>query len=87
MDMTNTFDTLLEDIERDAFSLFFPKSEYRRSQQDALEHFQWLAEHLGDEEKEHLEKARAADLSMDTLEREAMVRTAIAAGIRLALAC
>ena len=52
-----------------------------------MEHFQWLNEHLGDEEKEHLEKARAADLSMDTLEREAMVRTALAVGIRLALPC
>ena len=85
--MEDIFDSLVQEIEQGAFPLFFPKSEYRRSQQDALEHLQWLAEHLGDEEKEHLEKARAADLSMDTLEREAMVRTAIAVGIRLALAC
>ena len=85
--MQDIFDSLVQDIERDAFSLFYAKSEYRRNQNCAMEHMQWLEEHLGDEEKNHLEQARAADLSMDTLEREAMVRTALAVGIRLALCC
>ena len=33
----------------------------------------------------HLEKALEAELRIDTLEREAMARTALAVGIRLAL--
>ena len=40
---------------------------------------------MGDKEKAHLEQARAADVSMDTLEREAMPRVALAVGIRLSL--
>ena len=40
---------------------------------------------MGDKEKAHLEQARAADVSMDTLEREAMTRVALAVGIRLPL--
>ncbi len=40
---------------------------------------------MGDKEKAHLEQARAADVSMDTLEREAMTRVALAVGIRLTL--
>lgn len=87
MEMTDIFDSLVQDIERDAFPLFFAKSEYRQNQNCALEHFQWLEEHLGGEEKAHLEQARAADIYLDTLEREAIVRTALAVGIRLALSC
>lgn len=85
--MDDIFDSLVQDIEQGSFPYFFAKSEYRQNQRYALEHFQWLEEHLGDEEKAHLEKARAADLCLDTLERNAMVRTAIAIGIRLALSC
>lgn len=85
--MGDIFDSLVQDIERDAFSLFFAKSEYRQNQHCAMEHMQWLEEHLSDEEKAHLEQAKAADLCLDTLEREAMVRTALAVGIRLALCC
>lgn len=77
----------LQEIEQGAFPCFYAKPEYRRNQQDALEHFQWLDEHLSGEEKSHLEQARAADVRLDTLEREAMVRTALAVGIRLALSC
>jgi len=40
---------------------------------------------LSGEEKAHLEQAKAADVSMETLEREAMARVALAIGIRLAL--
>lgn len=85
--MDDIFDSLVQDIEQGSFPYFFAKSEYRQNQRYALEHFQWLEEHLGDEEKAHLEKARAADLCLDTLERNAMVRTAIAIGIHLALSC
>ncbi len=85
--MDEILDTLVQEIERGAFPYFFAKSEYRQNQRYALEHFQWLEEHLSGEEKAHLEKARAADTCLDTLEREAMMRTAIAVGIRLALSC
>ena len=83
--MDDILDMLMQEIEQGAFPYFFAQSEYRQSQQSALEHFQWLEEHLDDEEKAHLEKARAADLDLDTLEREAIMRTAIALGIRFAL--
>ena len=83
--MDDILNTLTQEIERGAFPYFFARGEYRRSQQSALEHYQWLEEHLSGEEKAHLEKARAADLSVDTLEREAMTRVALAIGIRLAL--
>lgn len=85
--MQDILDSLMQDIERDAFPIFFAKSEYRQNQRHALEHFQWLEEHLGDEEKAHFDKARAADLCLDTLERQAIIRTALALGIRLALCC
>ena len=85
--MEDIFDSLIEDIERGAFPYFYAKSEYRQNQHSALEHFQWLDEHLGEEEKAHLEKARAADVCLYTLEREALVRLALAMGIRLALSC
>lgn len=83
--MDDILDMLVQEIERGAFPYFFAQGEYRRNQQSALEHFQWLEEHLSGEEKAHLEKARAADLRLDTLEREAMTRVALAVGIRLAL--
>ena len=83
--MDDILDTLMQEIERGAFPYFFAKGEYRRNQQSALEHYQWLEEHLGGEEKAHLEQARTADTCLDTLEREAIMRTAIAIGIRLAL--
>ena len=85
--MDDIFDSLMQDIEQGAFPIFFAKSEYHQNQRYALEHFQWLEEHLGEEEKDHLEKARAADLCLDTLERQAIMRTALALGIRLALCC
>ena len=83
--MDDIFDSLIQDIEQGAFPIFFAKSEYRQKQHLALEHFQWLEEHLSGEEKAHLEQARAADICLDTMEREAMVRIALAVGIRLAL--
>lgn len=83
--MEDVIDTLVQAIEESAFPLFYAQSEYRRSQYYAQEHRQWLEENLGQEAKEHLEKARNAEDDMDTLEREAMVRTALALGMRLAL--
>ncbi len=83
--MDDILDMLMQEIERGAFPYFFAHGKYRRNQQVALEHYQWLEEHLSGEEKAHLEQAKAADVSMETLEREAMARVALAIGIRLAL--
>ena len=83
--MQNILDMLAQEIERGAFPYFFVQGEYRQNQYYAEKHYQWLEEHLSAEEKEHLEKARDADATIDTLEREAIIRTAIAIGIRLAL--
>ena len=83
--MQDILDTLVHEIERDAVPCFFAKSEYRENQHYAQKHMQWLKEHLDDEAKEHLEKAQDAESCVDTLEREALIRTAIAVGIRLTL--
>ena len=80
--MQDILDMLVQEIEEGAFPYFCAKREYRQS---ALEHFQWLEEHLSGEEKAHLEKACAANLRIESLEREAMTRIALAIGIRLAL--
>lgn len=85
--MQDILDTLVQNIERGAFPYFFAQSEYRQNQHYAEKHMQWLKEHLDDEAKEHLEKAQDAELCVDTLEREALIRTAIAVGIRLTLSC
>lgn len=85
--MDDIFDMLIQEIESSAFPYFYAKSEYRQNQHRALEHIQWLEEHLNDEEKAHLEQAHDADMCLDMLERKAIIRTAIAAGIRLALTC
>lgn len=85
--MQDILDMLVQEIERGAFPIFFAKSEYRRDQHDALEHSHWLEEHLSGEEKFHLEQVHAADVRLETLEREAIIRTALAIGIRLALSC
>ena len=47
--MDDILDSLAQDIEQASFSRFFAKSEYRRNQQSAMEHTQWLEEHLDDE--------------------------------------
>ena len=85
--MDDILDMLVQEIERGAFPYFYARSEYRQQQFQALLHMNWLKEHLSDEEMAHLEQAREAELCVDTLEREAMVRTALAVGIRLALSC
>lgn len=83
--MDDILDMLVQEIERGAFPYFFAQGEYRENQHYAEKHFQWLEEHLSAEEREHLVKARDAESYVDTFERRAMVRTAIAVGIRLAL--
>lgn len=85
MGTTDIFDALVQAIEEAAFPGFFAKSEYRRSQHCAEEHYLWLEEHLNSEEKAHLEQARNADLRVTTLEQAAMIRAALAVGVRLAL--
>lgn len=85
--MEDIFATLVQAIEENAFPLSCAQPEYRQNQHYAEKHRQWLEENLGKEAKEHLEKARNAEDGMDTLEREIMVRTALAVGMRLALAC
>lgn len=85
--MDNILNTLVQVIEQGAFPYFFAQSEYRQNQHYAEKHMQWLEEHLDAEAKEHLEKARDAECCVDTLEREALIRTALAVGIRLALPC
>lgn len=83
--MDDIINSLAQEIEREAFPYFFVQGEYRQNQYYAEKHYQWLEEHLSAEEKEHLEKARDAEACVDALERNAMVRTALAVGIRLAL--
>ena len=83
--MDNIFSTLLQAIEENAFPLFYANSEYRRQQYQVLQQLQWLMERLNDEEKTHLEALRQADLRIASLESEAEVRLALAAGARLAL--
>ena len=85
--MQDILDMLVQEIERGAFPSFFAQSEYRQQQFQASLHRNWLEEHLDGEELAHLEKALEAELRIDTLEREAMARTALAVGIRLALPC
>ena len=53
--MDDILDSLAQDIEQASFSRFFAKSEYRRNQQSAMEHTQWLEEHLDDEGRAHLD--------------------------------
>ena len=83
--MDEILDMLMQEIERGASPYFCGKSEYRQQRFQALLHMNWLEEHLDGEELAHLEKALEAELRIDTLEREAMARTALAVGIRLAL--
>ena len=85
--MDDIINSLVQDIERGAFLYYFARSEYQKEHQSALAHYQWLEEHLGSEEKAHLARARDADTYVDTFEREALIRTAIAVGIRLTLSC
>ena len=83
--MDDILDMLMQEIERDSSSRFCAGAEYRQQRFQALLHMNWLEERLDEEELAHLEKALEAELRIDTLEREAMARTALAVGVRLAL--
>lgn len=83
--MDDILDMLMQEIERGAFPHFYAQSEYRQKQHCALEHMQWLEEHLDEVAMSHLKAMQNADISLDALERDAIMRTAIAIGIRLAL--
>lgn len=83
--MQDILDTLVQTIEEAAFPHFFAQSEYRQNQYDAGEHLDWLEEHLNNEERDHLEQLRQAELRVTTLECEAEIRLALAVGMRLAL--
>ena len=83
--MDDILNMLMQEIERGAFPYFYAQSEYRQQRRCALQHSNWLEEHLNEEEMAHLEQMQNADISLDTLEREAIIRTAIAIGVRLAL--
>lgn len=85
--MDDILNSLVQDIEQSAFPRFYARPEYRQQQFQALLHTNWLKEHLSEEEMAHWEKAREAELRVDALERESMVRTALAVGVRLALTC
>lgn len=83
--MDAVIDMLMQEIERDSASRFFARPEYRQKQLQALSHMNWLKEHLNEEEMKHLEQMQNADISAAALEHEALMRTALAVGIRLTL--
>lgn len=83
--MDEIFDSLVQTIDEGSYQYISPMGEYRREQHCAGQHLQWLEEHLNGEEKAHLEGLRNAEVRVATLEYEALVKVAIAAGIRLAL--
>ena len=85
--MEDIFDSVVQDIEENAFPYFFVKPGYRKDQYCASQHMEWLEEHLNKEEKAHLEGFRNAELSLSIMECKASIKIALAVGIRLALSC
>lgn len=83
--MNDILDMLTQEIERNSSSCFRTRPEYRQKQFQALLHRNWLEEHLNEEEMKHLEQMQDADISAAALEHEALIRTALAVGVRLAL--
>lgn len=83
--MQDILDMLMQEIERDSSSRFCAQPEYRQKQFQALLHMNWLKEHLNEEEMKHLEQMQDADISAAALEHEALIRTALAVGVRLTL--
>ena len=83
--MEDILDMLIQEIERNSSSRFYAQPGYRQRQFQALLHMNWLKEHLNEEEMKHLEQMQDADISAAALEHEALIRTALAVGIRLAL--
>ena len=85
--MDDILNMLMQEIERDSSSRFYAQPGYRQQQFQALLHMNWLKEHLNEEEMVHLEQMQNADIGAAALERETLIRTALAVGIRLALPC
>lgn len=83
--MEDILDMLVQEIEQRTFPGSYAQSEYRQKQFQALLHRNWLEEHLSEEEMKHLEQMQDADISAAALEHEALIRTALAVGIRLTL--
>ena len=83
--MEDILDMLMQEIERDSSSRFYAQPGYRQQQFQALLHMNWLKEHLNEEEMKHLEQMQDADISAAALEHEALIRTALAVGVRLTL--
>lgn len=84
-DLTNIFDTLMQGIDESSFPYISPMGKYREEQYCVEQHLQWLIEHLNDEENAHLEQLLNAELRVNLLENKALIKTALATGIRLAL--
>ncbi len=78
-------DSVVQGIEENAFPYFFVKPGYRKDQYCASQHMEWLEKHLNEEEKAHFVQLRDAELRLSIMEREALIKLALAAGIRLAL--
>lgn len=85
MDMTNIFNELMQAIDEGSYQYISPKVKHRQEEYRVEQHLQWLEAHLNDEEKVHLKQLLDAELHVAILENRALVKTAIAAGIRLAL--
>ena len=85
MDMTNIFNELMQAIDEGSYQYISPRAKHRQEGYRAEQHRQWLEEHLSDEGRAHLQQLLDAELHVNLLEDQALVKTAIAVGIRLAL--
>lgn len=85
--MDDILNSLVQAIDENSFPYIFPKTEYRQEERCVEQHLQWLNEHLNNEEKAHLEQLLSAELRVSILKDKALIKVAVAAGIRLALSC
>lgn len=83
--MDDLFNELIQAIDEGSYRYISPRAKYRQEGYRAEQHRQWLEEHLSDEGRAHLQQLLDAELRVTLLEDQALVKTAIAAGIRLAL--
>ena len=83
--MDDILSLLVQEIERGSCPCFSEKSEYQQSQYFASLHRKWLEGHLDEEAMAHFEKMQDAEIYIDTLRCEALIKMAIAIGIRLAV--
>lgn len=80
--MPNLMESLLAYI-REQAPRFYTDSEYRQNCACRDRHLIWLQDHLGPEELQHLEDYRGHLLLTAWAEEEALMRCALAAGVRL----